>query len=65
MTRGRTPTLHCDGEDGDCGAWEVDYWGADVSSVNGIRVTRDNRAPGWVSTDSGDWCAEHSGEAKP
>lgn len=58
--RGKTPTLHCDGDEGDCGTWDVDYWAADVSSVNGVRITDAARAPGWRTTDAGDFCPEHA-----
>lgn len=59
--RGRTPTLHCDGEDGDCGAWDVDYYTATVSTINGVPVTQEHRAPGWFSTrDDYDYCLEHA-----
>lgn len=61
--RGRRPALLCDGDDGECGAWDVDYWTETASMVNGIRITSTRRAPGWVSTDDGDWCREHAQEA--
>lgn len=58
--RGRTPTLHCDAEDGFCGSWDVDYYEATVSSINGVPVTDTERAPGWTSTKEGeDFCPEH------
>lgn len=60
--RGSTPTLHCDAEDGLCGSWDIDYYDAGVSSVSGVRITAQRRAPGWVGTDDRDLCPEHSGE---
>lgn len=57
--RGRTPTIHCDAEDGSCGAWDVDYYTAAVDSVDGVKVTRERRAPGWLSTDEDDFCSDH------
>lgn len=59
--RSTTPTLHCDGEDGGCGTWDVDYYACAVSSVNGVRITKTTRAPEWRSTESGDFCPEHAG----
>ena len=62
--RGRTPTLHCDGEGGDCGNWDVDNYTATVSAIDGVPVTRKHRAPGWVSNDDDhDYCPEHVAEA--
>lgn len=58
--RGRTPTLHCDAEDGLCGTWDVDNYAADVSAVNGVRVSPIERAPGWRSTDLLDYCPDHA-----
>jgi hypothetical protein len=61
--RGRTPTIHCDGDDGNCGAWDVDYYEATANSVNGISITSEHRAPGWVSTNLWDFCPEHAAGA--
>lgn len=59
--RGRTPTLHCDAEDGFCGMWDVDYYEATASSVGGVKITADHRAPGWVATDDDrDLCPAHA-----
>lgn len=58
--RGRTPTLHCDADYGECGAWDVDYYEANTSTVNGVRITATTRAPGWVSTKLEDFCPEHN-----
>ena len=58
--RGQTPTLHCDAEDGFCGTWDVDYYAATVSTVNGVPITEAERAPGWTVTDGGeDRCPGH------
>jgi len=56
----RTPTIHCDAEDGECGAWDVDYYAIDVSAVDNIRVTAEQRTPGWVSAANEDYCPEHA-----
>lgn len=58
--RGSTPTLYCDGEDGDCGAWSVDYCEATASTVDGVRITERQRAPRWTSTSDKDLCPDHS-----
>lgn len=63
--RGTTPTLHCDGDDGFCGAWDVDYYAATVSAIDGVPVTEEHRAPGWVSTNLDDFCAEHAALTLP
>lgn len=60
--RARTPTIHCDGDDGDCGAWDMDHYETCASSVGGISITQDRRAPGWVNSDDGDYCPEHAKE---
>ena len=58
--RGRTPTIHCDAEDGFCGTWDVDYYEAAASSVNGVRITETQRAPGWSNSKFQDLCPEHA-----
>jgi hypothetical protein len=58
--RGSTPTLHCDAEDGFCGSWDVDYYEATTSTVGGVRITEDRRAPGWVNTPESDLCPQHA-----
>jgi hypothetical protein len=57
--RSTTPTIHCDADDMDCGAWDVDYYKATASSVGGVKITREQRAPGWVTTKDADYCPEH------
>lgn len=54
--RGSVPTIHCD----ECqAAWDVDNYEANVTAVNGVRVTAEQRAPGWTSTPDGrDVCPE-------
>ena len=64
MTRSETPTLHCDGDDGWCGNWDVDDYENGASSVNDVRVTKDQRAPGWRCTDDEDLCPEHAAEGE-
>lgn len=61
--RGSTPTLHCDANEGFCGTWDVDYYEATASTVNGVKITDKKRAPGWVSTKTSDYCPEHATEA--
>lgn len=58
--RGQTPTLHCDAEDGFCGAWDVDDYEATASSVDGVAITSTERAPGWRCTDDEDLCPDHA-----
>src|SRR5699024_13632 len=62
--RGRTPTIHCDAEDGTCGAWDVDHFETGAYTVNGVPITSTQRAPGWVSTDLDDYCPEHASESQ-
>lgn len=62
--RDRTPTIHCDAEDGDCGTWDVDYYETGASSVDGIRVSSEQRSPGWTNSDDGDLCPEHAKAAE-
>lgn len=49
MSRFRRSVLYCDADDMQCGNWEVDFYAEDVSTVNGIRVTLAERAPGWTT----------------
>ena len=58
--RGRTQLLHCDAEDGECGAWSIDFYEATVSKIDGKPVTRTERAPGWLSDDESDYCPDHA-----
>lgn len=58
--RSSTPTVHCDTDEGDCGAWDVDFYATGASSVGGMRVTADRPAPGWTSSDGEDRCPTHS-----
>lgn len=63
--RGKTPTLHCDGDGGDCGTWDVDLYACDASSTSGLvdgkwvttKITAAERAPGWICSDEGDYCS--------
>lgn len=57
--------LLCDGDDGDCGAWDVDHYAETASTVGGVRITATVRAPGWTSTDLEDYCPDHKPEEKP
>ena len=61
--KSREPIISCDGDDGECGIWAMDYYARDVSTVNGVRMTRVERAPGWVSIDDDDFCPEHGPRA--
>jgi hypothetical protein len=61
--QGTTPTIHCDADDGFCGNWDVDNYEACASSVGGVRVTAQHRAPGWFSGPAGDFCPEHAAHA--
>lgn len=63
--RARTLTVHCDADDGYCGNWDVDYYEATASSVDGVRVTKDQRAPGWRCTDDEDLCPKHAKAGTP
>jgi hypothetical protein len=57
--RGQTPTIHCDAEDGLCGNWDVDNYETTASTVNGVRITAQERAPGWKNSDDEDLCPQH------
>lgn len=61
--RSHTPTLHCDA-DLDCPEWSVDYYEITASTVDGVRITTTERAPGWLSTDGTDLCPEHRTECQ-
>jgi hypothetical protein len=55
-----TPTVHCDGDEGSCGSWDVDYFEATASTVGGVRITSERRAPGWLTVRDEDFCPEHA-----
>jgi hypothetical protein len=57
--------LFCDGEEGFCGAWDLDYYAQTCSAVDGVRITLEVRAPGWTSVGDEDFCPEHMREAWP
>lgn len=61
--RSQLPTLHCDADD--CHEWEVDDYEITTHSVNGIRITREQRALGWTNTDLDDFCPSHKPSASP
>jgi hypothetical protein len=46
--RATMPVIHCDGDDGDCGAWDTDYYVGNVDSVGDVRITEASPAPGWT-----------------
>ena len=59
--RDRMPVLYCDGDEGECNAWERDFYEMTAHSVDGVRITATERAPGWQSTkDDRDFCPKHA-----
>lgn len=58
--RGTAPILTCDAVDGFCGEWEIDHYETGASSIGGVRLTSIERAPGWTSTEDGDFCRHHT-----
>ena len=60
MTRGQTSVVNCDGDDGFCGTWDLNYYEQGASSVDGIRVTNDAPAPGWTTRNGLDLCPDCS-----
>lgn len=54
--RGVISTLHCDIDD--CDNWSQDYWEGNVSQVDGVLITRTERAPGWMVNGTEDICPE-------
>lgn len=62
--RGTTPIIVCDGLDGSCGNWDIDYYESSATTVGGVRVTETQRAPLWVNSDLGDFCPAHQHETK-
>jgi hypothetical protein len=59
--KGSAPIITCDHED-ICDEWEIDHYETGASTVGGVRITRTERAPGWVNGDE-DFCPEHAKEA--
>lgn len=51
----------CDSMSG-CTATDMDYYAAYANSVDGTKITRTRRAPGWLSTDHEDYCPRHTEE---
>ena len=60
--KGTAPIITCDAEDGFCGNWDVDHWETSASTVGGVRITCEERSPGWHCTDDADLCPEHAPE---
>lgn len=56
--RASVPTVHCDGDDGWCTDWSVDYYEQGASAVDGVRVSENERAPEWVSDEVSDYCPD-------
>jgi hypothetical protein len=63
--RADTPLLYCDGDDGDCGAWDLDYYAQTATTVGDVRITLEERAPGWTSKGDSDYCPEHRNDVWP
>lgn len=60
--KGTVPILLCDDEG--CTEWDLDNYQMTVSTIDGVRVTAENRAPGWLSLSGDrDFCPKHA-EAK-
>lgn len=59
MMQGKTNILLCDYDDG-CDEWTLDDYANTVSTVNGVRITTEQRALGWLSADGYDLCPEHA-----
>ena len=57
--RGKTNILLCDHED-DCDNWALDDYANTVSTVNGVVITTEQRALGWLTNRDGDFCPEHA-----
>ena len=62
--KGTAPIIICDADDGLCGFWDVDHYEATASTVNGVRITSDQRSPGWRNSDDEDLCPRHAEEAQ-
>ena len=59
--RGSTQIIICDAEDGFCGSWDVDHYETGASTVGGVRITSEERSPGWRTGDGDvDLCPEHA-----
>lgn len=56
--RASTSIILCDGDEGLCACWELDYWAQGASTVNGVRITQEAPAPGWICSDVADLCPE-------
>ena len=61
MSRYDAPHIMCDSMSG-CTATDMDYYAAYADSVDGTKITRTRRAPGWLSTDHEDYCPRHTEE---
>lgn len=58
----REAVIICDGGDGECDEWDLDFYEQNASRVGGTRITSTERAPGWTSSDAGDFCPAHKPE---
>lgn len=60
--RGRRPVVMCDGDDGECGDWDIDAYEETVDRIGDIKITHEHRALGWLSVNGADYCPEHAKE---
>jgi hypothetical protein len=61
--RFRRAVVMCDGDDGECGRWDVDYYTETADTVDGVKITSEAPAPGWTSNGLEDFCPDHKEEA--
>lgn len=58
MSRYEVPEMSCDDDHG-CDATTPDFYECTADSVDGIKITATQRAPGWFSTLDADYCPQH------
>lgn len=60
MTLRLMPIIQCDGRDGRCPAWSIDYYAQRMYTISGIKITRTHPAPYWVAeADDEHYCPIH------
>ena len=61
MTTDVMPIIQCDGDDGFCLAWSIDYYTQGADRASGVKITRTHPAPYWVAgSDDEHYCPTHS-----
>lgn len=61
MTTGVMPIIQCDGDDGFCLAWSIDYYTQGANRACGVKITHTHPAPYWAAGPGDEhYCPTHN-----